>query len=356
MTSANMVIRLVISLFSLLFLVQCSEEPDADLAGLPPLQLEVSRADSLMFAFGQAIRQEPALDIRDAFARFVEPEADFFAAYLLLPPRSQSNPWLRDSLLTQTLGLALRDSALFALLDTVRAHFPYQQPLSKDIEAPLRRLLNLFPDLTLPRFTAHANGYPFDADWSSVDQLVSLPGVISFGLHYFMGTDWPMYPPGIYQYQRRRLGRDHMPVALVEQIAEELVPAIPPTEARPLLHHMLRAGIRQELIHELLPYHPDSMLLHYSASQLEWAITFESANYKLLLPLLYETGPAPVRDYLADKAFTSELSRESAPRIGEYVGWKMVEAYRKRHPEVTIQQLVEMTDYELILRESRYKP
>lgn len=345
----------ILLLTSLFILSSCTEEKNEDVKDIS-LNLEVSRIDSLMFEFGEAIRAEDSLALWSSFEQYVQPEADFFATYLFLPPHLQRPSRERDSVITTMLGQALRDSALFQLLDTVRKVFPYDISLADDISAPLKRLQILFPGIQLPRFTAHVNGYPIQGDWNQVDQVASYPGVISFGLHYFMGQDWPLYPAGIYGYQRRRLNPDLMDVALVNTIAEEFVTPIPPTAQVPLLDFVVRAGIKQVFLHQLLPYTPDSVLLSYTSEQMEWANLFEAANYKLLKPNLFETDQKFERDYISDKAFTSELAQESAPRLGEYIGWKMVSAYLERHPEVKLDELVEMTDYEMIMRESRYKP
>lgn len=335
--------------------VSCTEEKDSDVKDMV-LDLEVSRIDSLMFEFGKAVRKDDSLSFWVAYEEYVQPEADFFATYLFLPPQLQQPSRQRDSLMTTLLGQALRDTALFQLLDTVRKIFPYEESLADRISAPLKRLQILFPGIQLPRFTAHVNGYPIQGDWNQVDQVASYPGVISFGLHYFMGQDWPMYPAGIYGYQRRRLTPDLMDVALVNTIAEEFVSPVSPTAQVTLLDYVVRAGIKQVFLHQLLPYTPDSVLLSYTASQMDWATIYESANYKLLKPSLFETGQKFERDYISDKAFTSELAQESAPRLGEFIGWKMVSAYVEKHPEVSLEELCETTDYEMIMRESRYKP
>ncbi len=333
----------------------CREEKDADVRG-DLVDIDVTRVDSLMYGFARAIRIEDSLRLGEAYQRFVEPELDFFAAYLLLPPQMQNTPVIRDSFLTSMLARGLRDSILYALLDTVRQVFPYDQDLAIQIAAPLTRLRRLFPDINIPRFTTHVNGYPPQADWRMVDQVVSFPGIISFGLHYFMGKDWPFYPAGVYEYQRKRFEPDNMDVALVEVISEEFIPPLSQTEEIPLVHRVVRAGMKQQMMHQLLPYTPDSVLLRYSSDQMEWARNFESANFKLLMQHFFETDSKYERDYISDKAFTSELSRESAPRLGEYVGWRMVESYLERHPGVTLPELIEITDYEAIMRESGYKP
>ncbi len=334
--------------------LRCEEQKDEDVADIP-LTLHVTRIDSLMWAFGTAIRQEPNISLWDAWERFVRPEREFFEQYLLLPDRIAAGR-AQDSLMTLYLGQTLRDSTFFALLDTVRLTFPYDMPLADRISAPLKRLLSYFPGLTLPRFTAHVNGYFQESDWNQVDQLSSYPGILSFGLHYFMGEEWPMYPQGIFAYQRRRLQPAYFDVVLVEQIAEELVEPLSETKPVPLAHRAVRAGIKQVVMHRLLPYTDDSLLFRYTSSQMEWVRMFESANYKFMMPHLYSTDMQHERDFLADKAFTSELARESAPRLAEFTGWRLVESYLKKHPEVNLEALCEEVDYGKIIAGAGYKP
>lgn len=331
----------------------CKEKRNADVSDVQ-LEVKVTRTDSLMKAFADAIRSEDSVELWSAYERFVFPERDWFSAYLFLPPGLDRRS--ADSLMTVRLGRALRQDGLVQLLDTISRKFPYSRDLGEVIEAPLKRLKREFPDIQLPKFTAHVNGYPADGDWNSVDQIASFPGIISIGLHYFMGADWPMYPAGIYGYQRNKLAPEYMETALVSLVAEEFIRPIPPVDQVPLLHLMIRAGIKQVFLHKLLPYTPDSILLGYTPAQMTWARTFEAASYKLLKPVLFETDQKYERDYIMDKAYTSELSLESAPRIGEYIGWKMVSAYLDRHPDVSLDMLCEETEYELIMRDSKYKP
>lgn len=333
----------------------CEEEKDADVADVA-INLDWVRVDQLMYDFAQALRNNPAVDPQIAFREHLAPEAEFLAEYVVLPRGVQQSPRLRDSLLAVTLAATLTDSAFFSLLDTVQARFPDDFDFQRRIAPPLKRLQQYFPDITIPAFRTHVNGYPPRGDWRMVDRVASYPGYISFGLHYFMGPDWPMYPAGIFAYQRRRLSPEYLEVALVQEIANQIVAPVPRSAATPLLHYVMHAGIKQYLMQRLLPYTPDSLLLRYTSDQMAWANLYEARNYKYLMPKFYDTDFKLERDYLSDKAYTTDLALESAPRLGEYIGWKVVEAYMEEHPETTLAELCERQDYEGMLRRSRYKP
>jgi hypothetical protein len=62
--------------------------------------------------------------------------------------------------------------------------------------------------------------------------------------------------------------------------------------------------------------------------------------------------------YFNDGPFTSAdgVPPESAPAIGTWAGLQIVRNYMKLHPEVTLQQLMDDTNMDRILKESRYRP
>ncbi|MEL6135636.1 MAG: hypothetical protein AAFR59_19935, partial [Bacteroidota bacterium] len=103
-------------------------------------------------------------------------------------------------------------------------------------------------------------------------------------------------------------------------------------------------------------YTPDSALLMYTTSQMEWADYFESDIYQEMIDKLFETKFAYQQTYLAEKPYTTTLVIESAPRIGVYAGWKIIQAYMDRHPEIKLPELVARTDYETMFKEARYRP
>ena len=48
--------------------------------------------------------------------------------------------------------------------------------------------------------------------------------------------------------------------------------------------------------------------------------------------------------------------KESPDQIGLWLGGQMVDHYMKSHPQVTIGELLRMSDYKKMLRESGYHP
>lgn len=324
---------------------------------MPDVELGVSfrRYDSLMWAASKELLAQPQPDTLAIYQRHLAPGKAFFYAWLSEAPADSILPE-EERRLASALGAFLSDTALLRLLDTVRLRFPYAYPFQKRLEPPLKRLKHAFPELDIPDLGTHVNGYRSEGDLRTADYLLFRPGYASFGLHYFLGKDWPYYPAGVAAYQRRRFDPAYLEVLLISDIADGLLAPPDPRKQPRLLDGMVAAGIRQAFLHEMLPQTPDSLLFFYSAPQMEWAEYYEARIYKELIDKFFDTDFMKIRDYLSDKPYTTQLALESAPRIGEFCGWKIVEAYRRRHPEVSIAELCERTDYEAIFREAKYKP
>lgn len=358
MTKFNIAILCLLSSFFFLT-TACEEEKDADIASIK-LKIDFKRLDQQMYQAAQFLQENQSIEAEEFLNKFFEEDKDFFRQYLGMTAADMERAGVpvekTDSLIGSQMKDFLSDSIMYDLLEEIQEVFPADMVLLDPISAPIKRLKKYFPDTQIPAIRTHANGYMPGSDLRGADQLVSVPGYYSLGLHYFLGKDFPYYPENIYAYQRRRFNLEHMDVVVAKAIADEFVAPRNPATKRSLLDGMVHAGIKQYFIHQLLPYTPDSLLLYYNRQQMDWARLFEEENYSFLLDKLFDSDFKFQRNFLADKPYTTELSDESAPRIGEYMGWRIVDNYMKNNPDVSLAELCENTDYEGIFRKAGYKP
>ncbi len=345
-------------LLSLLSLWQGCGKAEEQLPELP-LTLEVWRADSSMREASQMLVGAEQPDYRAAFEAHLASEREFFAELMgldLVAHQQGLTSAQADSLLVSELGRVLADPNMLHLLDTVRLTFPYDYDFAARLSPPLKRLLYHFPDLTLPQFCTHVSGYVPAQEMRQVDQILPTPHYFSLGLHYFMGPDFRYYSPTLPGFVKQRFDPAYLEVMFMWEIAEGIVAPTPPGRETTLLDEIVRVGIKQHFMRRMLPRTPDSMRLRYTSPQMEWANFYEERIYKELMDELFQSDFQAKREYLSDKPYTTSLSPESAPRLGEYLGWKVVESYMARHEERSLAQLCEMTDYQRIFREAKYRP
>jgi hypothetical protein len=63
---------------------------------------------------------------------------------------------------------------------------------------------------------------------------------------------------------------------------------------------------------------------------------------------LYSTDNMLMRKYLNDAPFTTPISQESPGRLGTWVGWQIIQSYMNKNKNVTLQQLMNETNYQKI--------
>lgn len=123
---------------------------------------------------------------------------------------------------------------------------------------------------------------------------------------------------------------------------------------------MIFEGKIRYFMQALLPNTPDSLIMGYSASQLDWCYKNEGEMWAHFVEkdLLYKDQQSEYMRYFNDGPFTSAdgVPPESSPGIGVFAGWQIVKKYMHENPEVTLDELMNDTDFNKILKLSKYRP
>ena len=72
--------------------------------------------------------------------------------------------------------------------------------------------------------------------------------------------------------------------------------------------------------------------------------------------LLYTKDHQTQTKLIQDAPFTTGFGNESPSRLGVFIGWEIVLAYLNNNPDVSLEELIMMTDSQKILQQSGYKP
>nr|WP_090624851.1 gliding motility lipoprotein GldB [Parapedobacter indicus] len=210
-----------------------------------------------------------------------------------------------------------------------------------------------FPDIPIPRFIAFFSGF---AVQSPVGE-----DYLGIGLDMFLGADSKFYPAlreSIPNYLSRRFTPENIVPRTVESyIREELYPQNDLDVT--LLQHMVYQGKVLYVMDRVMPDVADTLKIGYTTQQWEWAQRYERDIWAWFLQenLLYEADYNRVQKYLSEAPFTPELGEhnESAPKLGVFIGWRLVQAYMERYPETTLPELLGISEAQVILDGSKYR-
>ena len=108
----------------------------------------------------------------------------------------------------------------------------------------------------------------------------------------------------------------------------------------------------------MLPELQDTLLFGYSHDQMNFCLNNEAQmwNYLIEKDLLYSSDQMIIRKLTGEGPFTSFFSTESPGKAGVWIGFRIIEAYMRNNPSVTLEQLMNDIDYQNILEKARYNP
>lgn len=220
----------------------------------------------------------------------------------------------------------------------VAATFPHLDEQQEGLTDAFKRIKYYFPEAKIPRFISFFSGFsvqcPINEEY------------IGIGLDMFLGADSKFYPAlisSIPRYVSKRFTPENIVPRCTEvYLREELMPDT--TEMKSLLDHMVYNGKILYLMDMVLPKTPDSLKIGYHDAQMEWAVRYQREIWMWMLEeeLLYSTDYNYYQRFLGDAPFTPELGtqRESAPKLGMYIGWQIVRKYMEKNPDATLSELM----------------
>ena len=183
---------------------------------------------------------------------------------------------------------------------------------------------------------------------------------LGIGLDLFLGGDYPYAQfipnnPAFSQYLIRRFNEDHLVKRSMGALVEDIIGENP---GATLLEKMIHNGKKLYILDKLLPYAADSIIMEYTAPQLEWVEDNQVEMWAYLLKedLFYESDINKINKLVNPSPNAPGMPDEAPGRTANYLGWKIVEAYMNRQQNYFIQDLVLEEDAQKILNISKFKP
>lgn len=229
--------------------------------------------------------------------------------------------------------------------------FPDLGGVTRDLTEAFRHVVYYFPVFRVPRVYSYVSGgdYQYPVQWAD--------SVLLIGLDCYLGKDYWFYKTDqVPLYRVLRTDRACIVPDAVGAIYAGLFPTGFPGST--LLGQMVEAGKRVLFIDAMLPEYPGHLKMGYTPEQFTWASDNVEHVWAAIIAnnLLYNTSGQTMRTFLADGPFTADFSKESPPRLGEYIGWQILLQYLLRNPDVTLQEVLKEHDSQKILAGSKYKP
>jgi len=255
----------------------------------------------------------------------------------------------------EVLAALFKDQAYTDLTHEVDSIYPNLEVQEKALSETFKYIKYYYPKAKIPKIISFVSGFAY--------QMPVGDNYIGIGLDMFLGKESKFYR-AIVQSVPLYLSRRFTPEYVVPRVAEtyaheELFPE--PDENKTLLSKMIFQGKILYFLDQVLPEKTaDTLKVGFTNDQLQWSQNFEGDIWAYFLEnnFLYETDYQKIQVFLSEGPFTPGLgeNRESAPKLGVWIGWQIVKKYMDQNPDVTLQQLMAEQDSQKILNRSKYKP
>lgn len=206
-----------------------------------------------------------------------------------------------------------------------------------------------YPEFVPPKIKTVISG--LDTDLYVTDSLIVV------GLDFFLGAD-ASFRPKTYDYLMRRYDpQDIVPSCLlIYGISNRFNRT--DVKDRTILADMVAYGKSFYFTKRMVPCTPDSLLIWYTEEEIEGASKNENLIWARFVEdkILFSTNVIDKKNYLGDRPVTIQVGEKCPGRIGQWVGWQIVNEYMEAHPEKSLPELMGMENAQALFKNSKYKP
>ncbi|MCU0458850.1 MAG: hypothetical protein MUE37_07125 [Bacteroidales bacterium] len=238
------------------------------------------------------------------------------------------------------------------LWDSVRQVWPDNGRLTKELEAAFRHYRYYFPEKLVPEVVTCISVFN--------NSIIVDDSLLMVSLDRYLGAGSSYYPLlGIYSYQARKMTPDYT--------ASDCMYAWAATEwdyndagygTRTLLNSMLHEAKLVYFTKRMIPSLPDTILFGFTGRQLDFCRSGEGMIWEYLVSkdLLFSSDAFLIRKFTGEAPFTSYFTEESPGRAVVWTGFRIIERYMNNNSDVTLPELMAMTDCQSILGGAKYNP
>jgi hypothetical protein len=301
--------------------------------------------------FDQALYKLDTNQIQTGLQQLEEGYPIFLPAYI--EHIMNFGPYADSSKLIQLQTRMLVGNSDFrGLQDSINAHFPKLDALEKSLAQSFRYIKYYIPSFQLPvkvvAFSSVISNYG----------AVTIDSILGIGLDMYLGKEFPVYSllPDYPLYMIRKFSPEYIVTNCIQVLAQQRYPGADAGDK--LIIQLVNVGKQQYFLEQVLPDTDDSIRLGYTKNQMEWCADNELLIWQYFVQqnLLYKADWQSNMHYMNDGPSTQGMPEDAPGRIGPFVGWRIVKQYMERHPEVTLQQLMENKDAMQIFSQSKYRP
>lgn len=320
--------QILVFLFSSLLLVSSCDTSDVPDVSAINSRLEIGHFDHFFFTMDSSNLGQDLVQLKKDFPDFFEFQQD-------------------DSILVNRFY----DAELRELYSAVDSIYADTEALDLEIKKAFQYFYHYLPNQdTLRVFTWISN-------FENIDPIVVSGNTLLIALDLYLGKESPFYKTAP-DYIKDSFDESYI---LADLFHYYFAANIPFSSNNTLLASMIHYGKLHYLSSMMLPDSEQDIIMCYPKTKMDWCLTNEANIWAYFIEnkLLFSSHQQNKQRFIEDAPFSkfyTSFDSESPGRIGQWIGWRIVNSYMLAHPEISLTELITEQDAQKILRESRYKP
>lgn len=249
-----------------------------------------------------------------------------------------------DPLFTKRAGAFRMDPFVRRVEQRIGQKFLNLPERHKVITEAFKYLKVHLPNAKLPKEVVYMNSYFASSAFCTENE-------IAIGLERYLGAKTDVIaelpPQEFFPWIKQKmdaqyLERDAVAAWIMSNIVEE-------KENVSTIEAMIRWGKIMYLTEAAFPEKPKHWIMRYTESDYSWALKNEQPFWDYLVDqkLLFEKDEQMQANFLNDGPFTSGLPEKGPDRLGQFLGWRIVQSYMAQY-DITLQQLMALPYTELL--------
>lgn len=306
--------------------------------------VKVERFDKELFALKPENLHNGLIELKNKYGIFYTSYARDIMRMQLLE---------NDSLYEKPMRMLLGFERLQELAETVDSAYEDLSDIEKELSKAMGIYHAEFPKAIVPRFIS------FISEFGNGN--VIYDSMICIGLDFYMNKRFNQFYVSMDfpSFMIAKMQRNYIVPNAIKALAIGQYDYQTSKDKRFIAQILLEGKIRY-FMKSLLPTVNDTIIMGYTQSQLDWCKENETQIWTHFIDknMLYESDPGKFMRYLNDGPFTvaEDVPRESSPAIGAWMGWQIINHYMANNPKVTLHELMDNTNFEDILKQSKYRP
>lgn len=268
--------------------------------------------------------------------------SDVFFYQIIADPRNRGE-------VEEVVSAFLGDSLIQDIQQRAEHQFGDFSSYATSLERALTYFAYYFPDKVIPDVYTCISGFEVGAFSIGND-------ILGVGLEFYLGNEYPHYDPNLFPiYIQQTMQGEFLVSKTMHALVTNHMAEVPGTR---LIDYMIKNGAELYIKEKLLPNEAPEIIHEFTEAQMAWIESNEAQIWAYLLEqeLLYSIEFRKFQKLITPSPNVPNMPSEAPGRVGNWIGYSIVSAYMREHPEKTLSDLLEIEDAQQILAESKYKP